>query len=30
MAASGSLQDSSEFLGKLFLRNALQAKPSMT
>jgi hypothetical protein len=27
---SGSLQDSSEFLGKLFLRNALQAKPSMT
>jgi hypothetical protein len=29
-AASGSLQDNSEFLGKPFLRNALQVIPGMT
>jgi hypothetical protein len=26
----GSLQDNSEFLGKLFLRNVLQVMPGMT
>jgi hypothetical protein len=29
-ATSGSLQDNSEFLGKLFLRNVLQVMPGMT
>jgi hypothetical protein len=30
VAPSGSLQDNSEFLGKLFLRNVLQVMPGMT
>jgi hypothetical protein len=29
-SSSGSLQDNSEFLGKPFLRNALQVIPGMT